>query len=87
MADNALGGPSAIDARAAKTAIIHLAHRSPVALAFQLHGDEDHIYVGLSPSVYPADPLDATVFDNMAVVLLGNDFDATTPICLPAEAW
>ena len=85
--DNAIGGASPIDARASKTAVVQLAHRSPVALAFQLVNDVDHIYVGHTPSVYPAAPLAATPFDNKSVLLLGNDFDAATPVCLPTEAW
>ena len=85
--DTAIGGASAIDSRASKTAVVQLAHRTPVALAFQLVGDEDHIYVGHTPSVYPADPLAAYPFDNKSVLLLGDDFDAATSICLPDEAW
>ena len=36
--------------------IANLSQRSPVTLAFIVKGDEDHVHVGHSPSVYPADP-------------------------------
>ena len=84
--DNAMGGPSNTDARGAKAAMTQLAYHSPVALAFQLDADLDHIYVGHSPSIFPADPLHPTPFDNLCVLILGDDITNANPICLRAEA-
>ena len=78
--DNALGAPSAGNSHTTKTSMIQLAHRTSVALTFQLTGDVDHIYVGHTPSIFPADPLNATIFDNKAVILLGDDLNAAMSI-------
>ena len=66
-----------------KTALVNIAHRSPVAVAFVMTGDEDHIYVGHSPRVYPTDMTNTSAMDGLLVVLVGNDPDSCIPVVLP----
>ena len=67
--------------------LINLSQRSPVTVAFVVKGDEDHVHVGHSPSMYPADPTSVSPFDNLVVVLLGNDINSATPLVLPASSF
>ena len=62
------------------------AQHSPVVVAFVVKGDEDHVHVGHSPTMCPADPTSVSPFDNLVIVLLGNDVDSSTPLALPASA-
>ncbi len=63
----------------------NIALRSPVAVAFMLAGDTDHIYVGSNPTIFPPDPLEATAYDGNMVVLLGNNLQTATPVVLGAN--
>ena len=63
---------------------VNLAQRSPVAIAFIVEGDDDHVHVGHSPSIYPADPSNASPYDNLVVVLVGDDVNSAIPVVLPA---
>jgi hypothetical protein len=80
-----VGAGAGADAIATKTAVINTASRSPVVLAFMLTGDDNHIYVGHTPTVFPADVLAATPFDNLTILLIGNDLQRVTPVVLPNE--
>ena len=63
--------------------LLGMVNDMPIALAFTIEGDPEHIYVGHSPTQYPAEPGTATVFDGGLVVLVGNDIDMATPVVLP----
>ena len=36
--------------------------------------------------MYPADPTSVSPFDNLVIVLLGNDIDSSTPLALPVTS-
>jgi hypothetical protein len=70
--------------------IVHIhntAIRTPCVIAFVIEGDEDVVYLGHSPYIYPADIANPTVMDGRIVVLVGNRSDACMPVVLPAEAF
>ena len=58
--------------------LINLTQRSPFVVAFVVKGDEDHVHVGHSPTMYPADPTSVSPLNNLVIILLGNDVDSTT---------
>ena len=62
--------------------ICNLATRSPIALAFMVAGDTDHIYVGHNPTQFPNNPTSASAYDNSLVLLVGDNLQTATPICL-----
>ena len=67
--------------------LINLAQRSPIVVAFVVKGDEDHVHVGHSPTMYPANLTSVSPFDNLVVVLLGNDVNSSTPLALLASSF
>ena len=83
----AVGAGSAADSTACLRSIINVAARTPTLLCFIIEGDEDHIFVGHSPSIYPADITSPTAFDNLAVVMIGNDLSTCVPAILPTNAF
>ena len=51
-------------------------------------GDEDHIYIAHTPTLYPMDPLAAAPMDGLVVVvLIGNDPTSCLPVVLPDAAF
>ena len=76
-----------VAATTVKAAILNIAQRSPVALAFVLNNDLDHIYVGHTPRLYPQDLTSATAMDNLVVVQVGNDPASSLPVVLPDAAF
>ena len=84
--DAVIGGGVGATRDVVRRHLTNLDARSPVALAVTLAGDNDHIYVVHSLSVYPASVTDATPFDNCLIGLCGNDFDACTAIVLPNDS-
>jgi hypothetical protein len=83
----AFGHLAAANRNACRSATLALAQRSPTVLAFMIDGDDDHIYVGHSPTMFQSDPLRVSPYDGAVLVLLGNDINAATPIALPVEAF
>ena len=81
-----IGGASARTAPQVAVSVLNLAQRSPVAVAFKITGDVEHIYVAHSLSLFPQDLLDHTAFDFQTVALLGNNFDTATPVVLSPDA-
>ena len=59
--NNALGGGAAAAHGDVSRGMVNLATRSPVTIVFMLTGRPDKIYVGHSPTYYPADPLAANL--------------------------
>ena len=84
FAHNAPNNPNA---RQVSNNICGISNASPTALAIVIQGSEDYIYIVTSPSVYHADPLNATAFDDNIVVLNGNDLGTAIPLVLPQEAF
>ena len=76
-----------VAATTVKAAILNIAQRSPVALAFVLNNDLDHIYVGHTPRLYPQDLTSTTAMDNLVVVQVGNDPASSLPVVLPDVAF
>ena len=79
---NATGEASGHNNTATLANICNLATRSPIALAFMVLGDTDHIYVGHNPTRYPNNPTAASAYDNTLVLLIGDNLQTATPICL-----
>ena len=82
-----VGGGAATNQTDTARHIVNTATRSPTMVAFILTGDEDHIHVGYNPTFYPAEVGNATPFDDLAVVFVGNNLVTATPVVLPAEAF
>ena len=70
---NLTDGNSTRNRNDVRQTISNLAARSPAVLAFTLDSEPDHIYVGHSPTFYPADLSHAAPFDDQLVVLVGDD--------------
>jgi hypothetical protein len=73
-----------------KDTIVHIhntAIRTPCVIAFVIEGDEDVVYLGHLPYIYPADIANPTVIDARIIVLVGNRSDACMPVVLPADAF
>ena len=84
----AFGPGNAADRTVTASAVLGLAARSPVVIAFVLQGDEQCIHVCHSLSKYPEDPLDgANPFNNLIVGLVGDDLASSVPIVFPVDAW
>ena len=64
--------------------ICNISIRSPTAVLFVNGNDADHLYVTHSPTVYPANPGNATPFDNLMILLQGNSSDQVLPLCFGA---
>lgn len=82
-----MDGSAAADRPTAMAFANNLAVHSPTALAFVLTGDPDYIYVGWGPTVFPANPSNATGYDGHTLVMLGNNIDTALPVCLPDECF
>ena len=67
--------------------IHNTATRTPCVVAFTIAGDEDVVYLGHSPYIYPQDVTSPTAMDGRVVVLVGNRADACVPVVLPADAF
>ena len=87
--NDALGPAAAnvLNSRDCASSVCGLATSSPSVLAIVLQGDEDHVYVVHSPTVYHGDPINATAFDNLVVVMAGNDVGTAVPMVLPQAAF
>ena len=83
----AVGGTSGSDRGVVRSTLINLSVRSPIVLAFQVAGDTDHIHVGHSMSIFPAELGVATPADDLAVVLVGDNLTNATPFILPHAAF
>ena len=84
----AFGPGNAADRTVTASAVLGLAARSPVVIAFVLQGDEQCIHICHSLSKYPEDPLDgANPFNNLIVGLVGDDLASSVPIVFPVDAW
>jgi hypothetical protein len=70
-----------------KTAILNLAQRSPITVAFVLEGDPEHIQVGHTLSPFSNDPLRASPYDDHVIVFVGDDLASSTPVLLPNDAF
>ena len=70
-----------------KTAILNLAQRSPLTVAFILNGDPDHIHVGHTITAFTNDPLRACPYDDHVVVFVGDDLASAAPVLLPTDSF
>ena len=69
-----------------QVAIANITQHTPTILAFVLDNNLDYIYVGHTPTVYPADPTEAMPFDNHMGILVGRTDAIVTPVVLPPAA-
>ena len=84
---NVVSGAATSDHRTTSATILNLAARSPVAVAFTIAADSDRIYIGHTPTVFPADLAYPTVFDNHFLVLVGDNDDAVTSVAIPTAGF
>ena len=82
-----LGHGSATTGPDVATGMHNLATRTPTAIAFVMEADEDHVYIGHSPHLYPTDVLQPTAMDGRIVLLLGRHPDSYVPVTLPDDAF
>ena len=87
VAGTGAGAVALFDRDATAHALANLATRSPTLIAFCPSDDNEHIYVGHSLSIYPADPLATLSFDNDLITLVGNDPDSCQPVAIPRVAF
>ena len=83
----AIVGDSNEDRASTQRAVVNLAKRTPVALAFQLDSDTNSVYVGHSPTIFVADILHASPYDNKTIVMVGDDLSTATPVALHPDAF
>ena len=82
-----VGGAAAADRAVCGRALLNLATRTPTVLAFTVAGDEDYVYVGYNPTLYPADITSVSTIDNHLVLMVGNDLQTSIPVVLPHDAF
>ena len=82
-----VGPAAATNASDAKKAILNMAQRSPVAIAFVLTGDPEHIQVGHTLSTFTNNPLSNSPYDDNLIVFVGDDFASAAPVLLPADSF
>ena len=61
--------------------------RSPVAMAFQLGSDANHIYIGHTPGRYPSRIGITSAFDGATVFLVGDKDSDAAPYAVPTDAF
>lgn len=84
---NTFSAASGQDANQIRRHLVNLNHRSPTTVVFCIVGDPDHIYACHTPTLFPGNPAAATPFDDLCVVLLGDDIDAATTNVLPGNCF
>ena len=82
-----VGGAAATDQNATAHAFINTGVRSPVAMAFIIDGEADRVYIGHTPTVFPADISNPSGYDGLVTVLVGDDDAAVIPVVLPTAAF
>ena len=82
-----VGGGATSNSAVTARAVVNLATRSPVAIAFVIEGDEDCVHVGHTPTMFPEDITNTTPFDNQVSVLVGDKVDSAVPVVLPDDAF
>ena len=84
---NALGHTSGNNRAVTAAALVNSAAHSPIVLAFQLSADRDNIYIGYNPTLFPADPHNATPLDNHVHVMIGDDIETAMGMVLEANTF
>ena len=82
-----LGEASGNNAAACALAVRNFSYRTPTVVAYVQSGDDDHIYVAHSPSMFPSDPTTASPFDGHLVLLVGDDLTVSQPVVLTATSF
>ena len=61
-----------------------LSTRAPIVLALVTDAEPDHVYIGHSLTVFPADITDPTALDGHMIALVGDALASSVPVALPA---
>ena len=61
-----------------------LSTRAPIVLALVTDAEPDHVYIGHSLTVFPADITDPTALDGHMIALMGDALASSVPVALPA---
>ena len=83
----AIGAGSSADKNAASASTLNFANQNPICYAFVLAREEDHVYIGHTPSIYPADISPSNVYNNFVTLLVSDRVDSVIPMVLPMEAF
>ena len=67
----------------ARSGLVNLSVRSPIAAVFMSRADGDHIYVAHSLTMFPSDLTQTTPMDGLMVGLVGNNASTVAPVVLP----
>jgi hypothetical protein len=79
---NVVGPTTKANASSCKAAILNLAQRSPITVAFILEGDPDHVQVGHTLTAFSNDPLRASPYNNHVIAFVGDNLSSTAPVLL-----
>jgi hypothetical protein len=84
---NVVGPDTNSNAATVKTAILNMAQRSPITVAFILEGDPNHIQAGHTLCAFSNDPLRASPYDDHVIAFVGDDLASAAPILLPNDSF
>lgn len=84
---NAIGAGTQADSATVRTTILGHAARSPTVGVFCLVDDPEHIYVGHTPTIYPAEVGNPSPLDNHISVLVGNELSNCVTITFPDDSF
>ena len=80
----AMGHTAVHNRSTAGTSLAGVAVHTPTVIAFQLSSDPHRIYIGYHPTHFPGDIHNATPFDNLVMVLVGDNIDTAMGLVLEA---
>ena len=84
---NTLGHAAGSNRAAASAGLVNSAVHSPIVVAFQLTADPANIYIGYNPTVFPGDLHNATPFDGLVHVMVGDDVETAMGMVLEAATF
>ena len=84
---NTLGHAAGSNRAAASAGLVNSAVHSPIVIAFQLTADPTNIYIGYNPTVFPGDLHNATPFDGLVHVMVGDDVETAMGMVLEAATF
>ncbi len=82
-----VGEDSGHNSAAVRASTLAMSARFPLAFVFVIDGDQDFIYVGHSPTVYPADVRATSPFDDKVTFLIGNQDSDVIPLTVEDSAF
>ena len=84
---NTLGHAAGSNRAVTAAGLVSSAVHSPIVVAFQLTVDPTNIYIGYNPTVFPADLHNATPFDGLVHVMVGDNVETAMGMVLEASTF